>query len=201
MDSRVWKKVYTTVRSLNRSVAKEGRRKQFSDVRIVGMHLWTVWHDRPLCWACDRTHYSTLFRPKTLPSVSQFCKRIKSTRCEQLLTKVYERLARVDARTFRCFLDARPLPVGPCSKDHQAKAGRVYGGFARGYKLHELAQDDGRTIVWSVMPLKAQRGPHPATSTRPCRTRLGQPVLLRRRIGTTPLVGANARTRATLGGR
>lgn len=153
MDSHVWRRVYTTVRSVNRSVAKEGRSKRFSDVQIVGMYLWSVWHDRPLCWACDRAHYNTLFRPKALPSVSQFCKRIKSARCEQLLTKVYERLACVDKRTFRCFLDARPLPVGPCSKDHEATAGRVYGGFARGYKLHELVQDDGRTIVWSVMPL------------------------------------------------
>ena len=153
MDSHVWRKVYTTVRSVNRSVAKEGRSKRFSDVQIVGMYLWSVWHDRPLCWACDRAHYNTLFRPKALPSVSQFCKRIKSARCEKLLTKVYERLARANTRTFRCFLDARPLPVGSCSKDREAKAGRVYGGFARGYKLHELVQDDGRTIVWVVKPL------------------------------------------------
>jgi hypothetical protein len=127
--------------------------KQFSDVLIVGMYLWSVWHDRPLCWACDRRHYGSLFRPRGLPSVSQFCKRIKSDRCQRILEKVYHRLARIDEPTYRCFLDARPLPVGPCSKDVEARAGRVYGGFARGYKVHELVYDDGRTAAWAVLPL------------------------------------------------
>jgi hypothetical protein len=153
MDNHVWRIVYSTVRSVNRSVPREGRAKRFSDVLIVGMYLWSVWHDRPLCWACDRDHYGSLFRPRRLPSVSQFCKRIKSNRCRQILTKVYERLARVDEQTYRCFLDARPLPIGPCSKDAEARAGRVYGGFARGYKVHELVFADGRTAAWSVMPL------------------------------------------------
>lgn len=153
MDNHVWRTVYSAVRSVNRSVPREGRAKRFSDVLIVGMYLWAVWHDRPLCWACDRVHYNSLFRPKHLPSVSQFCKRIKSARCQSILEKVYQRLARTDAPTIGCFLDARPLPVGSCSKDAQAKPGRLYGGFARGYKLHELVQADGRTAVWSVMPM------------------------------------------------
>lgn len=153
MDKQVWRTVYAMVRSVERSVRREGREKRFSEVLIVGMYLWSVWHDRPLCWACDRDHYGSLFRPRRLPSVSQFCKRIKSGRCQQILEKMYERLARTDKQTYRCFLDARPLPVGPCSKDVEAKAGRVYGGFSRGYKLHELVLDDGRTAAWSVMPL------------------------------------------------
>jgi hypothetical protein len=106
-----------------------------------------------MSWACDRLHYGSLFRPRHLPSISQFCKRIKSVRCQRILEKAYARLARIDEPTYRCFLDARPLPVGPCTKDNDAKAGRVYGGFSRGYKLHELVLDDGRTAVWSVMPL------------------------------------------------
>jgi hypothetical protein len=153
MDNHIWRIVYSTVRSVNRSVPREGRAKRFSDVLIVGMYLWSVWHDRPLCWACDRDHYGSLFRPRELPSVSQFCKRIKSGRCQQILEKVYKRLARIDEQTYRCFLDARPLPVGPCSKDTEASAGRVPGGFSRGYKVHELVFEDGRTAVWSVMPM------------------------------------------------
>lgn len=153
MDSHVWRLVCATVRSVNRSVPREGRSKRYSDVLIVGMYLWAVWHDRPLCWSCERVHYTSLFRPKRLPSVSQFCKRIQTARCQRILEKVYQRLARTDSPTHGCFLDARPFPVGPCSKDAQAKPGRVYGGFSRGYKLHELVQADGRTAVWSVMPM------------------------------------------------
>lgn len=153
MERYIWRAVYSTVRSVSRSVATYGRRKTYSDVQIVCMYLWSVWHDRPMSWACDRQHYGSLYRPRRLPSNSQFCKRIKTVRCQQILEKTYARLARTDELTFRCFLDARPLPVGPCSKDTEAKAGRVYGGFSRGYKLHELVLDDGRTAIWSVMPL------------------------------------------------
>ena len=96
MDSHVWRLVYATVRSVDRSVPREGRSKRYSDVLIVGMYLWSVWHDRPLCWACDRCHYGSLFRPRRLPSVSQFCKRMQSERCQRVLERVYERLARKD---------------------------------------------------------------------------------------------------------
>jgi hypothetical protein len=52
------------------------------------------------------------------------------------------------------FLDARPLVVGPCTKDADARPGRVYGGFARGYKLHACVTQDGRIPVWKVTSLQ-----------------------------------------------
>lgn len=153
MNSHTWRKVYSTVRSVERSVPRMGRRKEFSDVLIVGMFLWAVWHDRPLCWACERSSYGSLFRPRKLPSVSQFCKRMKSERVQMLLQRVFDKLAATDRQTRMCFLDARPLPVGACSKDQDARPGRVYGGFARGYKLHAIVTANGRTLAWSVTDL------------------------------------------------
>lgn len=153
MDSHIWRKVYSTVRSVERSIPRMGRRKEFSDVLIVGMFLWSVWHDRPLRWACDRSSYGSLFRPRKLPSVSQFCKRMKSERVRMLLQRVFDKLAETDRQTRMCFVDARPLPVGPCSKDQEARPGRVYGGFARGYKLHAVITATGRTLAWSVTAL------------------------------------------------
>ena len=153
MDSHIWRLAYQTIREVDRSLPRSGRRKQYSDVLIVAMYLWSVWHDRPMCWACDRSNYGTLFRPRKLPSVSQFCRRIQSARCEAILQATHERLARSDVQTDVEFIDGRPLPVGACSKDPQARPGRVYGGFARGYKLHAIITSDGRASVWSVMPL------------------------------------------------
>jgi len=88
-----------------------------------------------------------------LPSVSQFCKRLKTARVEMILHRAFARLAQTGVPTRTCFLDARPLPVGACSKDHDTRAGRVYGGFARGYKLHAVVSANGRTLVWSVTSL------------------------------------------------
>ena len=66
MDSHAWRRVYSTVRSVDRSVPRTGRSKRFSNVLIVGIYLWSVWHDRPLCWACDRIHYGSLLSPATV---------------------------------------------------------------------------------------------------------------------------------------
>jgi hypothetical protein len=117
------------------------------------MYLWSVGHDRPLCWACDRTNYGGCFRPRTLPSVSQFCRRVQTVRIQRLLQAVHDRLAEADRPSPVCYVDGRPLPVGACTKDRDAKRGRIPGGFGRGYKLHALATEDRRVPRWSVTAL------------------------------------------------
>lgn len=114
------------------------------------MFVWTVWHDRPQCWACQRSNYNGLFRPRRLPSVSEFNKRIRSLRFAQLLEAVFRALAPTPPPGAVCWLDARPLPVGACSKDRDARAGRVYGGFARGYRVHALVSELGQVFAWRL---------------------------------------------------
>lgn len=153
MDSHRFRILCKVLGHVNRVVPTSGRKKTFSDVLIVKMYLWSVAHDRPLHWASDRRNYDSSFRPAKLPSNSQFCKRLKSPRVQALLTALSDRLARTDSPTFQLFLDARPFVVGSCTKDNEARAGRVSGGFGKGYKLHALVTADGRTLVWCVMPL------------------------------------------------
>jgi len=155
MDSHQWKAVYQAIRSADRTVPRQGRRKRYSDVFIVAMYIWSVGHDRPLCWACDRRNYASCFRPRQLPSISQFCKRIKTERCDAMLQRVHEELAGIAWMTELSFLDARALRVGSHSKDADAKSGPVSGGMAKGYKLHAWATQDGRIPVWSVTSLNA----------------------------------------------
>lgn len=155
MSSHLWKVVYQTIRSVDRTVVRSGRRPCFADTLIVAMYLWSVWHDRPLCWAAQRTSYSSLFRPRRLPSRSQFCRRIKSPRCMALLRGVCARLAECDDHddVRMTFLDGRALRVQSHSKDPDAKSGHAPGGFARGYKLHALAGKNGRFLGIRVTPL------------------------------------------------
>jgi hypothetical protein len=159
MDSHVWREIYQTVRRVDRQIPKFGRRPTFSDVLITGMYLWSVAHDRPLCWACRRSSYHGCFRPRRLPSVSQFCKRVKTRRCEEILQRVHETLTHMEWNQNVSFIDGRALPVGSHSKDPDARCGRGSGGFARGYKLHVWATEDGRIPVWSVMPLNVNEKP------------------------------------------
>ena len=153
MDSQVWRTIYQTVLAVNRQLPRWGRMPQYSDSLIVAMYLWSVLHDRPLCWAAQRSHYNTLFRPRRLPSNSQFCRRLKNDRVFQILNEVHNRLAGHGLPAELSFVDGRVLRVGSHSKDPDARKGRVAGGFARGYRLHAWGTLDQRIPLWSVMPL------------------------------------------------
>lgn len=153
MDSQTWRTVYRAISSANRSIPRFGRTPQYSDTLIVAMYLWSVWHDRPLSWASDRSHYNTLFRPRKLPSNSQFCKRLQTERVQQILQRVHDQLAGSGTPAELAMLDGRILRVGSHSKDPDARKGRVAGGFGRGYRLHAWGTQDQRIPLWSVMPL------------------------------------------------
>jgi hypothetical protein len=154
MDGHGWRLLYQTIRRSNKAVPFDGYRTPvFSDVLIVAMYFWSVWHDRPLCWACRRDNYGSLFRPRRLPSVSQFCKRIKTPRCHEMLQWVYGEVSACSELSSLWYVDGRPMPVGACSSDRDARAGRVQGGFARGYKLHAIINENGTIPIWKVTSL------------------------------------------------
>lgn len=159
MDRRIWKIITPVVVSVNRSVPRTGRRPFYSDVLILRMYLWAVWHDRPLYWACDRLHYNTLFRPREMPSVSQFCRRVRTPRFGQLLEEITRRLSEGPPGERVMFLDGKALPVSESTRDPEAKTGRGNGRFSRGYKLHALGVKDGRIQAFAVRSLNEHEVP------------------------------------------
>ena len=159
MDRRIWNIITRVIVSVNRSIARTGRTPTFSDVLILRMYFWTVWHDRPLSWACDRQHYGRLFQPRAMPSRSQFCRRVKTPRFTTLLEHVFQRLAQRPEGESLVFLDGKALPVSESSRDPEARTGRGNGRFSRGYKLHALGTEDGRIKAFSVRPLNEHEVP------------------------------------------
>ena len=155
MSSQVWKTIYHTIRMVNRSIPREGRRPAYPDTLIVAMYLWSVWHDRPMCWAADRVNYTSLFRPRQLPSRSQFCRRIKTRRFQTILLGVHERLAEAEVNDGPCItlMDGRGFRVHRHSTDPDATTGYATGGFARGYRLHALAKENGRFTGIRITPM------------------------------------------------
>lgn len=153
MSSHEWKVVYRTIVRMNRTIPKTGRKCQYSDTLIVAMYFWSVAHDRPLCWAAARSNYHGPFRPRHLPSRSQFCRRLASPRCEALMEAAWNAMAEGDDGPTFNFMDGRALPVGPYSQDVDAGRGFAGGQFAKGYKLHAITKIDGKTAAWRVAPL------------------------------------------------
>jgi Transposase DDE domain len=153
MDRESWRKVLDAVKRAARSVEPTVRCPLFGDWLIVAMYFWTCVHDRPQCWACDREHYGRLFRPRKLPSVSQFNRRVKTASVKMILQRVHNDLAKLRLAMPVSFADGKPLLVSPVSKDPDARCGHVTGGFGKGYKLHAIVTEDKRIVVWSVTAL------------------------------------------------
>ena len=143
MSSQGWQRLYQIIKQEARRLPRPKRRFVYSDALIAGMFFWAVWHDRPQCWAARRTSYNGLFRPRQLPSNSEFNRRVRSARFAQLLTRIFAASQPAPPPHATLVLDARPLPVGACSKDVATTPGRVYCGFARGYRLHALVDSQG----------------------------------------------------------
>ena len=159
MDKRIWSIITKAIVKVNRSIPRTGRRPKYSDVLIVRMYFWSVWNDRPLCWACQRTHYHSLFRPRTLPSVSQFCRRVRTARVEDMIHRVNDQLNRSEEPAELMFMDGKALPVSESTRDPDAKTGRGNGRFSRGYKLHALAAEGGCIRAFSIRPLNEHEVP------------------------------------------
>jgi Transposase DDE domain len=156
MDHELWANVVASVERALRAIPRFGRRPFYADRLILLMQFWIVWHDRCLSWACDRTHYGTLFRPRHLPSISRFSRRVKSDRIQLLLQWVHDDLAvRGTACPFDLlsYVDGKALLVSPVSKDPDARSGKTSGTFAKGYKLHAMINEQRRVIVWCLTPL------------------------------------------------
>ena len=159
MDKDVWMVIRLTIRAADRSIPRTGRRPRFGDQLIVKMYFWLVAHDRPLSWACRRSSYSAIMRPRRLPSVSQFCKRLKTERVGLVIARVHELLSGRDEPMAMGFIDGKALPISESSKDPDARTGHGNGKFSLGYKLHALGDSLGRIRDFRVRPMNAGEPP------------------------------------------
>jgi hypothetical protein len=153
MDLEIWATILTAVKRAARGAKPSVRSPLFGDWLIVAMYFWTCWHDRPQCWACDPLHYGRLFRPRKLPSVSQFNRRVRTKSVELIQQRVHNDLAKIGLATPVSFVDGKPLLVSAVSKDPDARRGHITSGLGKGYKLHALVTEDQRIVVWSVTAL------------------------------------------------
>lgn len=155
MDRELWTLLLPAIQRAAKRVGWHGgqRLPLYPNWLIVAIYVWCARHDRPLCWGCQRSSYHGLFRPRKLPSVSQFTRRIKSDDAQQILQLVHDQFAQRRLPCDAGSIDGKPLLVSPVSKDRQAKRGKISGGYGKGYKLHAMVNEHRRIVVWSVTGL------------------------------------------------
>jgi hypothetical protein len=124
-------------------------REQFNDRVIVLVYLWSVLHDRPVCWACDAVNW-----PKEmaweLPSDSTLSRRLRTVGVSLFIERVLAALSELFPVTLVKAIDSKPLLVGAYSMDRDAKRGRLAKGqFGRGYRIHVVTH--GRLVQkWTL---------------------------------------------------
>jgi DDE family transposase len=155
MDREIWRSVVRAVDRACRAVKDPGRRPVYTNNLVAKLYLWSVWRNLSLSKACDpeRDQFNTLFRPRSLPSVSQFTRRVKSDALQEVLGHVHRQLLACGVASEAGYFDGKAMAVSPVSKDPDAARGHVSGGYAKGYKLHAYVNDRRRIVVWSVTPL------------------------------------------------
>jgi hypothetical protein len=152
MDREIWTTLRTSVKRVCKTM-KVKRRLQFSYAEMLLMYFWCVWQNHALNWGCNRIHYGDLFRPRKLPSISQFRRRVSEDVFQSLLQKIHLEMARPGVSSRVKYLDGKPMLVSPVSKDPDATNGHITGGYGKGYKLHAMISENRRIIIWSVTPL------------------------------------------------
>jgi hypothetical protein len=153
MEHELWPILYRTVRA----VAADFSQKyvQIPGWVVLLTFLWAALHDRPVSWACDKDNWkSTRLRLPRVPSPATISRRADRIGLGLLWRAVQERL-RADnpPAAWLSFIDGKPLPVGGCTKDRDARYGRGAGTMDKGYKLHTVWSNGVLPEAWEVTPL------------------------------------------------
>ncbi len=144
MERDIWKALEARLAALG---DRRPVRCEFTDAEIVRVYLWSVLHDRPVCWACQRMVWPG--RPRKLPTPSTMTRRLRTISVMTLMRRLIPKNS--DARLM--YVDGKPLRVSRFSKDKQAKRGYGAGGFDRGYKLHLACTRRGKIQAFDVRPM------------------------------------------------
>jgi len=156
MERELWPLLYRTVRAVAADFSE--KYKQIPSWVLLLTMLWAALHDRPIFWSCQAEHWKmTSLNLDRVPSPATMSRRIDSVAVGWLWRAVEQRLRAMspDVPGLLAFLDGKPLPVGGCTKDKDARYGRAAGTMAKGYKLHVLWSNGPVPNAWEVTPLNA----------------------------------------------
>src|SRR5436305_1874316 len=153
MERELWPRIYQELRAAARGTAQ--KYAHYHPWVIAAVLIWAALHDRPVGWACDGRNWSTTrLRPAELPSAATVSRRARRTVFAVFLNRLAERLRGDGPPAWELVVDGKPLPVGHCSKDPDARA----GGQGRGYKLHAVWGGRPWPEAWEVTAMRDYEG-------------------------------------------
>jgi hypothetical protein len=152
MEHQLWSSIMAVLAGLSK--VRKPTVCDFSDEDIVKVYYWSVIHDRPTSWACDRQHWPPWRRRHALPSESTMSRRLRSESVRSLLNALEQSVvAPKQPGSLFWMIDGKPLAISGCSKDRQAGYGRAANCMAKGYKIHAILDPEGAIAAWRVAPM------------------------------------------------
>lgn len=150
MEGQVW----VIVEGLLSMVESKPVRCRFSDRDVLRVSLWAILHDRPMSWACNVENWPARLRSDRLPDDSTVSRRWQRADLQCQARRLHEAGVHRFGGTARfAIIDGRPLPVGGCTKDPDARAGRSAGGMGKGYKMHTLVSLTHVIMAYEIRPM------------------------------------------------
>lgn len=130
-----------------------GPRCFYKDGLLTLIYFFAVIRDRSGRWACRRANWPLHLRRLVLPSYSQFNRRLKTPAVASLIRQVNDDFRQKLPCGGDKLIDGKPLMVGGYSKDPDAAFGKVPDGWATGYKLHAIVDQNGHFDAFEVTAL------------------------------------------------
>ena len=150
MERELWRRIVGALKRLPRT---RPRNAVYTEPQIMAVYLWSVLHDRPVNWACDRRNWPMQAWRRSLPDQSTMSRRLARSSTQALLEMLLDRLAPVERDALVLRIDGKPLPVARHSQDRGAAIGRGAGGFQMGYKLHAIYAENNRPVAYRITPM------------------------------------------------
>jgi hypothetical protein len=154
MERELWPLLYR----LLKETAKDCHQKyvQYQPWVLVAVMLGAALHDRPVSGACQgRQGSTTTLRPARLPAAATLSRRVDGVGVGLFWRAVEQRRRDSGVPALAAVVDGKPLPIGGCGKDPDARFGRGAGCTAKGYKLHTVWSTRPVPEAWEVTPLNA----------------------------------------------
>lgn len=151
MEQKLYKQIYQLIKQIVKN--KTIKRAKFNDAKILATYFWAVLNDRPVYWACNRRNWPIYYRREQLPTASTMSRRLRTKQIQQWLDLLEQTLKNKFPRSLCRFIDAKPLPIGGCSKDKHSRFGRGAACIARGYKLYAISDLQQGFVRWTIRPM------------------------------------------------
>ncbi len=127
---------------------------RYSDAIVSLIYLFGVLYDRSTCWAHNKKNWPLWARRLQFPSYSQLMRRLKKPQVMQMIQQMNQEFHGPMEAGNDKICDGKPLTVGGFSKDPDARRGKVPAGWAKGYKLHAIIdENNGKIDAFTVTPL------------------------------------------------